>query len=517
MKKMLITILFASVVYLAGCNCDKQATHMKAAPAPAPATSAVAQQSPCDAATIAKSAQSYPVSNLGGAIRLEKMLPEHVNINAPFEYRINVTNLTDQELTNVVVSDYIPAELVLENSTPEMQKMKDGFVAWNLGKLEPKGSRTISMQATAKSVGSLSTCASVSYDCSACAKINVVEPKLELAKQAPSEILACDRIPLRYVIRNTGSGAACDITIEEKLQAGLQTTEGGNAISFKVASLLPGESREFEAMVDATKPGTYSGKATASASDMAAVESGITKTVVNKPVLAIESAAPSEQYLGRTLSFDITVKNTGDGMAENAVVVTSVPEDVKFISATEGGNFTHMSPGKVTWNIGALAPNASKTVRMELSSEQIGEVATTATANAKCAEAVTSLSKTKVAGIAAILLEVVDSPDPIEVGQNVVYTVSVTNQGSAADTAIRINCMLEKGMEYVSSEGPTKATVEEGKISFGALASIAPKGTAVWKVTVKASEAGDMRFKATMNSDQLSRPVEETEATKFYK
>ncbi len=56
------------------------------------------------AAAQQQTAQSYPFSNMGGAIRLEKMIPEHVNINAPFEYRINVTNLTDQELSNVVVS-----------------------------------------------------------------------------------------------------------------------------------------------------------------------------------------------------------------------------------------------------------------------------------------------------------------------------------------------------------------------------------------------------------------------------
>ncbi len=39
-----------------------------------------------------------------------------------------------------------------------------------------------------------------------------------------------------------------------------------------------------------------------------------------------------------------------------------------------------------------------------------------------------------------------------------------------------------------------------------------------WRVTVKAASVGDVRFKTVMNSDQLgSRPVEETEATTFYK
>jgi uncharacterized repeat protein (TIGR01451 family) len=512
MNKILITILLASTVYFAGCCCKKeQARQME------PATPAMAQ-SPCAAAAIATNAQSYPFSNMGGAIRLEKMIPEHVNINAPFEYRLNVTNLTDQELSNVVVSDYVPAGLTFQNSTPEMQKMKDGYVAWNIGKLEPKGSRTISVQAMATTTGALSTCSTVSYDSSACAKINVVEPKLELAKQAPSEILSCDRMPLKYVIRNTGSGAACDVTIDEKLPAGLQTAEGSNAVRFNVGSLAPGESREFDVMVDATKPGTYSGKATASASDLTMVESGVTNTVVNKPVLAIQSTSPNEQYLGRTLSYDITVKNTGDGIAEDAIVVASVPENVQFKSATNGGNFTHMSPGKVTWNIGALAPNSSKTVRMELSSDQPGEVSTTTTANAKCAEAVSSSSSTKVAGIPAILLQTRDDPDPIEIGQNVTYTVSITNQGSAVDTNIRMSCILENGMEYVSSSGPTEGKLSGSTLSFEPISSLAPKDIAVWNIVIKATAAGDMRFKTSLTSDQLSsRPVEKIEPTTFYK
>ena len=35
-------------------------------------------------------------------------------------------------------------------------------------------------------------------------------------------------------------------------------------------------------------------------------------------------------------------------------------------------------------------------------------------------------------------------------------------------------------------------------------------------VTVKAAKAGDIRFKVTMISDELTRPVEETEATNQY-
>lgn len=508
MKKMLLIALLISGICLIGCQCGKKK----------PKETSIAptgDKSPCAAAQISKTSYSYPISAEGGAIRLEKLIPEQININSPFEYRIDVTNLTEHQLTSVVVSDTVPDDLEFQSSIPDMQKT-EGAVVWQLGTLEPKTTRTISAVVSAKNTGSLSSCANVSYDRPACAAINIVEPKLALTKVAPTTILACDRIPLRYIIQNTGTGAACGIAIEEKLPQGLQTAQGDNIITLNVASLSPGESQEFEMMVDATGPGTYSGKATASAMDLPAVESKVTETIVNKPVLTLESSSPENQYVGRPVAYEITVTNNGDGIAEDAVLTASVPDNVEFINATEGGDYTHSSPGKVTWNIGQLAPNSSKTVKMEFSSQQPGEVSSTITANAHCAETVSTSDQTSVTGIPAILLEVIDSPDPIELGQDVTYTIKVTNQGSAANSDIKISCMLEEGMEYVASGGPTEAEVKGNNINFQPLASLAPEEIAEWNVTVKATGAGDMRFKTTLTEAQLDRPVEETEATKFY-
>ena len=120
-------------------------------------------------------------------------------------------------------------------------------------------------------------------------------------------------------------------------------------------------------------------------------------------------------------------------------------------------------------------------------------------------------------GIAAILLEVIDVTDPIEIGDNETYEIAVTNQGSDYSTNIRITCTLEDTMQYVSSSGPTKGTLDAKTVTFDPLASLAPKAKTTWKVVVKALSAGDVRFKVEMIEDCLKRPVEETEATNFYK
>jgi uncharacterized repeat protein (TIGR01451 family) len=102
------------------------------------------------------------------------------------------------------------------------------------------------------------------------------------------------------------------------------------------------------------------------------------------------------------------------------------------------------------------------------------------------------------------------------VGSELTYTIKVLNQGSAVGTNIAINCTLPPEEEYVSSTGPTKAKVVGKSVNFAPIPSLAPKAEAVFKLKVKALAAGDVRFKVEMNSDQITRPVMETESTNLY-
>jgi uncharacterized repeat protein (TIGR01451 family) len=113
-------------------------------------------------------------------------------------------------------------------------------------------------------------------------------------------------------------------------------------------------------------------------------------------------------------------------------------------------------------------------------------------------------------------LEVVDVEDPVRVGSQTTYIISVTNQGSAAATNIRITCLLENNVQYVSSAGATSGSKDGQMVKFLPLSSLEPKARAAWRVVVSAVKPGDVRFKAVLNADQLTRPVEESEATHIY-
>lgn len=171
----------------------------------------------------------------------------------------------------------------------------------------------------------------------------------------------------------------------------------------------------------------------------------------------------------------------------------------------------------ITWKLGSLNEDASKTVSAIYAAEAAGTIKSSSQVTAECAAAATATSQTQVKGIAAILLEVVDVSDPILKGENETYVIKVTNQGSATDTNIKIVASMESGVQYVSSSGTTQGTAEGQKVTFAALPNLAPKAVATWQVIVKGSKTGDTRFRVDLTSDQLgSTPVMETESTNWY-
>jgi len=505
LKNTIFTISILVGLFIAGCGCPAQ---KQVAMPPDPGL--------CATPGMVASAMQYPVSDAQGrAIHLSKLTPTQVIINEPFDYKIKVQNLTSQELLNVVVSDAKPENMTINSSDPEMQ-LVEGKVMWDLGTLAPHESRTISVSAVASDMGSIMTCAEVTFKTPTCAQIDVVMPKLTLSKVAPSDLIKCDRIALSYILTNEGSAAACNVVIEDKLPDGMMTSTGDNIVSFNVDSIGPGESQEYEAVVDASTTGLFASSATASSVSSGSVTSNTPETMISQPMLAIKETCPAAKFIGKSLTYEITVSNTGDGVARDTVIMATIPENTQFKKSSGGGMYTHASPGVVTWKIGDLAPGETRDVTMKLQLDEAGTLFTMATAKAFCAETASDSCRTELVGIPAILLEVIDTSDPIEIGGMETYIITVTNQGSAEDTNIVISALLEDTMEYVSSSGPTKATVSGNKIIFDPLPSLAKEAHASWKVNVKAIGEGDVRFRATMDTDELGRVVLETEATRFY-
>jgi len=219
----------------------------------------------------------------------------------------------------------------------------------------------------------LKHCASVTYVVPVCASVKVVQPKLRLVKTAPSEVLLCDPIPVKFVVTNSGTGTAQNVKVVDDLPAGLRTSAGKSQLVFSAGTLATGQSREFSATLKASKTGKYANKAIASAANGLKAESSTT-TVVRQPVLAITKNGPEQLYLGRAVTYQIKVINKGDAPATNTVVEDTVPAGVTGVRATAGGQ---VLGSKVVWKIGTLAPKASKMLSVSYTPTRAGSISNT--------------------------------------------------------------------------------------------------------------------------------------------
>lgn len=483
-------------------------------PAPAPAPRATGDCRPPAAAGKTVVTQAFPTGDLASsALVVHTVMPAEVRAGADFTYEYHVCNLTNGTLQNVVVSNENFNNFSVVSSTPAASRGADGSPQWVLGNLGAKQTQVISVTGRAQNVGVSSNCVTVSYNNFLCAETKVVQPALALTKTVTPEVLVCDTITYKLVVTNTGTGSCDNVVVKDTLPEGITTTDGKRAVESNVGTLAAGQSKEITFTAKASKTGRFENTATASSACGADAKASAA-VVVRQPKLAIKAECSGRAFVGRDVTFRFTVSNTGDAACKNTVVTAPIPAGATFVRADNGGA---VSGGNVVWNLGEVASGGgSKTLSMTVTPGGIGTVKGAATATCACSDPATDACETKIEGIPAILLEVVDTDDPIEVGQQVTYVITVTNQGSATGTGIKIVCELPGEEEFVSAGGATSGTVSGRTITFAPLPSLPPKAKAEFRIVVKATGAGDVRFKTSMTSDQFSRPVEETESTNLY-
>jgi uncharacterized repeat protein (TIGR01451 family) len=213
-----------------------------------------------------------------------------------------------------------------------------------------------------------------------------------------------------------------------------------------------------------------------------------------------------------------------------------LPESFEFIQANDNGLFVAANRA-VVWKLAGLPAGGTKTVSLKLRAVVAGDGLLRTIAQAipeapvigtigaggpaprptgRVLEAKTETS-VKAEGVAAIKFEVTDLEDPIEVGKEAVYEIRVTNQGTGACTNVQLVAALAEGTTYTGSSGPTQVKAQGQHLVFDAIPQLSVKSEVVYRVRVKSTVPGDLRFRVQLTCDQVRTPVVKEESTSFYK
>jgi len=447
-------------------------------------------------------------------ILVSKEVPKEVRPGVEYSYKIMVTNNAAFQIDNVVLTERLPSNFEFAKSSPEAE-VRGNFLRFEFQALAPRQVEVITISGSTPGPGMVSHLNDTDLKFAIGPLTNitsVVQPQLGLIAETPETAILRDPIPMKLTFRNAGSAPVYDARLAQVLPNGLLTDQSADRFELNVGTLYPGDIKVFDMALRSTAVGDYQLDLLATARDGVTASAMVELSVV-KPELTISSNVPAMRFVGNNISSEISVQNVGDGQARNTVITQYLAADTGFVNANEGGVLQNNT---VVWNVGTLNPGETKTVTSRVSTKSIMTVRTSAIAEAHQADSVETVMITDVQGVSALKVNMGDINDPVPVGDNEVYFIRVTNQGSLNATGVRLKAILEDAMEFVSSTGPSEPTVEGNTVVFARVPTLAPNAVAEWRVVIKARKAGDVRFTAVIDSDQLTEAVESTESTNFY-
>ncbi|CAN5871483.1 hypothetical protein BH11PLA1_BH11PLA1_15610 [soil metagenome] len=449
----------------------------------------------------------YPTGTRStSALMLEVSAPAEVISGQEFCYDYKVTNITNMELKDVMLRETLGSAFRMGRAEPAMTG-QGADSAWNIGTLSPGASRTTRLCGTPTGdSGMITSCATLTYNSSLCISTNVVKPALAVSITAPAMASACEDVPVRIVLTNSGSGTVRNARVTYAVPAGFTAK---NETVYAVNTLAPGASTTATVNLTPSRTGTFASTANATADGNLTAKSETVNTLIKKPVLALTADCPTGiTQLGRQMAFKFTVKNTGDYVSNNTMVSVTMPANSRFESADMNGQNVN---GVANWNVGALNPGEAKTVGVTLRNMNAGVSTVAANARGDCADAVAANCSATAQGAPDIGTAVTDDDGVVVIGDDHTYRVEVVNQGQVDLTNVKMTVTIPAGMTFVSSP---KGTMVGGKVVFD-FATLKPGEKRDSTFVVKSSKAGELLVIGETTCNELKTPVRDDELTNF--
>jgi len=330
-----------------------------------------------------------------------------------------------------------------------------------------------------------------------------IQKSVDKQEASPGDILT-------YTISysNTGFSDAQNAIITDTIPANTSYVSGGTLsgtkVTWNLGTLAMGETGSVTLRVKVNSPldnGTIIKNIAAITSDQTVSQTSQADTTIHStPILTIgKTDSPDPVPVNSSLTYTITYSNTGDMNATNVIIVETYPQSVTFVSSvpppTEGNNVWRMNTldvGKsgsivITVSVGALPEGTVLTNKATITSDQNQNTETE--------------TETTVSSVILSLVKT-DTPDPVNAGQNLTYTLLYSNTGTLNATNVVITESYDTNSTFISSV-PTPDTGTNNKFTIGSLAAGASGSvTIVVKVSPFVPNGTTVTNTATIDSAQ---------------
>ncbi len=424
---------------------------------------------------------------------IQKFAPTEIQVGKTAKFVVQIRNAGGQSADGVIIRDEIPQGTKLISTSPNATT--DGsHLTWQIGKLSPGEDRTVEMQLMPTTEGDIGSVATVSYNSQVSVKTRCTMPQLAIRMTAANEVMVGSQQHVKIEIRNPGSGDATGVILFENVPPNVKHV-AGPALEFEIGTLHPNETRELDLVLTAEKAGKVVNTLTAKADGNLQVQQQVEFEVI-APGLTVGLDGPERRYLERPATYEVSIQNPGTAPAHDVQIVTKLPKGMKFVRANNMGEYDAATHA-VYWSLAELPKGEKGTVELVAMPTEAGPQTLQVDGHAQQGLADHKQRDIMVEGLAAIMFEVKDTENPIEVNGETGYEIRVVNQGTKAATNVQVSVDIPPGLKVISAEGESGHKLQDGKLIFEPLQQLAPKADSVFKIRAQGLQPGDQRIVVT--------------------
>ena len=246
----------------------------------------------------------------------------------------------------------------------------------------------------------------------------------------------------------------------------------------------------------------------------------------NSADMAVTVSGPSSVTAGTTATYTITVTNNGPNAAAGVVLTDTLPAGSTFVTLTQTSGadvFTFSQSGGAATETAAtnIVPGSTDTFTLVVSaplsltpgttfSDSASVSTTTADPNSANNSATASGS---IVGPPADLAVANTGPATATEGDQLVYTVTMTNTGPNSGTGVVLTDTLGANLSYVSATTSQGTFSRSGSVVTFTLGTLAPGATATLTITATATEYGTLANSASVSATSADPVTANNSAT----
>jgi hypothetical protein len=289
------------------------------------------------------------------------------------------------------------------------------------------------------------------------------QPSVLVEWSGPPSIRINQPMNCQLIVRNTSGSPAHNVIIRHRPGQGVtcksmepQAMNEGGELIWQLGTLAPEQTRKIDMVLVSSARGTLNCSAAVTFTAVTAHH-----VQVREPMLAIKMRAPEKVIAGENVTLLYTISNPGDGATEAIKVQTTLPDGLE-----------HARGSNIEFDVGTLAPKEARTMQLVCLAKGNGLQKCSSVASAD--GILTSKDATQFEILTPKLDVAMSGPKLRYLDRRAVYTVRITNPGSAPASNVEVQEIIPPGFKFHQAnhggkfhEGTRLVTWNLGELSAG--------------------------------------------------